>query len=139
MTFTNMTPRMLFIQVLFLALTMMLQLQSSHGKALRSIQKNVSTRSYNDNSIRDNNINITFPYQIEMKNTCQDANLNIHVRYYDGGNLKYSISNNVHLDQKVVVSTDAKVILVLVGAETTRDGRDIYREKCDQEERNYLR
>ncbi len=130
-----MTPRMLFIQVLFVALTMMLQL--SHGKALRSIQKNVS--SYSDNSIRDDNTNVIFPYQIEMKNTCHDANLNIHVRYYDGGNLKYSISNNVHFDQKVVVSTDAKVILVLVGAEATRDGRDVYREKCEQEERNYLR
>ncbi len=75
--------------------------------------------------------------QIKIKNTCND-NLRTHMRYYDDGTLKYSISDNVRKNQVMNLSTDKRVIVAIVAAETSGD-KDVFKDKCTKHERNFLR
>jgi hypothetical protein len=59
------------------------------------------------------------------------------MRYNDGG-LKYAVSNNARKDQIISVPTENNVVLVLVAAERS-DSKDIFQEKCNKSERNYIR
>ena len=75
-------------------------------------------------------------WSINVTNTCS-RKLKVHLRYYDG-TLKHVVSNNVHKNQRISLSTDKRLTVSLVAAQDI-NGNDVFERKCLDNTRNYMR